>query len=51
MRPHSQKELEIKLLDKGYSESAIHRALDRLKELVQTYFGLCLYLCRHSIMY
>ena len=34
LRPHSRKELEIKLKDKGYSEGAILKALDRLKELV-----------------
>ena len=39
LRPHSRQELEIKLRDKGYSESAICRALDRLQELVQ--LSLC----------
>ena len=34
LRPHSRKELEVKLKDKGYSAEAICRALDRLKELV-----------------
>lgn len=34
LRPHSRKELEIKLEDKGYSVDAISRALDRLAELV-----------------
>lgn len=34
LRPHSRKELEGKLKDKGYSSHAIGRALDRLKELV-----------------
>lgn len=34
LRPHSRKELEVKLKDKGYSPDAIDRALDRLKELV-----------------
>lgn len=34
LRPHSRKELEIKLKDKGYSDTASSRALDRLKELV-----------------
>lgn len=34
LRPHSRKELEIKLEDKGYSADAISRALDRLAELV-----------------
>ena len=34
LRPHSRKELEVKLKDKGYSEGAILKALDRLKELV-----------------
>ncbi len=34
LRPHSRKELEIKLKDKGYSEGAVLKALDRLKELV-----------------
>ncbi|KAL3133968.1 hypothetical protein ABBQ32_008412 [Trebouxia sp. C0010 RCD-2024] len=33
LRPHSRKELEIKLEDKGYSADAISRALDRLAEL------------------
>ncbi|KAL0039656.1 hypothetical protein WJX77_004520 [Trebouxia sp. C0004] len=33
LRPHSRKELEVKLKDKGYSEGAILKALDRLKEL------------------
>lgn len=33
LRPHSRKELEVKLKDKGYSEGAILKALDRLKDL------------------
>lgn len=33
LRPHSRKELEVKLEDKGYSADAISRALDRLAEL------------------
>ena len=34
LRPHSRKELEDKLEEKGYSKTATARALDRLKELV-----------------
>lgn len=34
LRPHSRKELVDKLIDKGYSQKAIDRALDRLKEVV-----------------
>lgn len=34
LRPHSRKELDVKLKDKGYSADAIGKALDRLQELV-----------------
>lgn len=45
LRPHSRKELEVKLKDKGYSASAIVKALDRLKELVHPHR----YLAQHCM--
>ena len=34
-RPHSRKELEKKLTDKGYSKEVIDTALDKLQEVVR----------------
>ena len=45
LRPHSRKELEVKLKNKGYSEGAILKALDRLKELV----GPCKQIVSHCL--